>query len=251
MALPSMATEENDSKISEPSSIKPLQAVNLMSDLELSDAPLELADNVKLVFSGQESEVPPDNVIKTASHDLSSAEEVQTLDEISEEIEEDLSEGSKLNTKSNHSSRGKSHRPKDSKKSERSTYDKTDHTSKSSSHDERRSRKSRSDSRHSRSNSKSKYTSQNISKHSSDTSEKQKKRRSRHSNTESSKHSKHRTNVSLTRSDVSYTTDFSESSRQTETENSKKSSLGPRSAVSSTKVHSIAEMGKKRSKVIM
>jgi hypothetical protein len=248
MALPSVATEENDSKISEPSSIKPLEAVNLMSDLELSDAPLELADNVKLVFSGQESEVPPDNVIKTASHDLSSAEEVQTLDEISEEIEEDLSEGSKLNTKSNHSSRGKSHRPKDSKKSEQSTYDKTDHTSKSSSHDERRSRKSRSDSRHSRSNSKSKYTSQNISKHSSYTSEKQKKRRSRHSNTESSKH---RTNVSLTRSDVSYTTDFSESSRQTETESSKKSSSGPRSAVSSTKVHSIAEMGKERSKVIM
>ena len=242
-----MATEENDSKISEPSSIKPLQAVNLMSDLELSDAPLERVGNVKLVLSGQESEVALDNVIKTASPAISSAEEVQTLDEISEEIEEDISQGSEKNTNSN--TKGKSHGPKDSKKSERNE---TDHTSKNSSHNKRHS-KSRSDSRHSRSSSKSKYSSQYTSEHSSlsDTSRRQKKTHSRHSKAESSRHSKHRTDISSKKSDDSYTSDFSESSKKTKTESSKKPRLDTRSAVSSTKVTSLSEMGKKTSKVII
>ena len=249
MALSSAATEENDSKISEPSSIKPLQAVNLMSDLELSDGPLEQADNMKLALSGKESEVAPGSVIKTASHDLSSPEEVQTLDEISEEIEEDLSQGSKQNTKSCSSrKKGNSYRLKDSRKSERSEID---HTAKSSSRDKKHSRKSRSGSRHSRSGSKSKHSLQYTSEHSSlddNTSQKKKKTHSRHTKTESRGHSKHTTDLSSLKSDVSYTTDFSESSKQTEAERSKKSNLGPRSAVSSTKVKSIADMGKNTSK---
>ena len=247
LALPSVATEEKNSEISEPSSIKPFQAVNLLSDL--SDALLEAAENVK-VLSGQESKVTLDNDIKTMSHNQS-AEEVPTLDEISEEIEEDLSQGSKQNTNSNYSNKkDKSHRPKDSMRSEKS--DETYHTSKNSSHrhslSNRRS-KSRNDSRHSRSGSKSKHSSQYTSEHSSlnDTSRKQTKTHSRHSKTESSKHSQ----KSSKKSEDSYTTDFSEYSRQTETESSKKSGLDTRYAVSSTKVKSVAEMSKKTSKVII
>ncbi|CAB3980332.1 Hypothetical predicted protein [Paramuricea clavata] len=242
LALPSVATEEKNSEISEPSSIKPFQAVNLLSDL--SDARPEAAENVN-VLSGQESKVTLDDDIKTASHNQS-AEEVPTLDEISEEIEEDLSQGSKQNT--NYSSKkDKSHRPKDSMRSEQSNE--TDHTCRNSSHryslSNRRS-KSRNDSRHSRSGSKSKHSSQYTSEHSSlnDTSRKQKKTHSRHSKAESSKHSQ----KASKKSEDSYTTDFSECSRQTEPESSKKSSLDTRSAVPSTKVKSIAEMSKKTSK---
>lgn len=248
MALPSVATENENTDISEPSSIKPFQTVKLMSDLEFSDAPLELANNVKLTLSAQESEDALDNDIKSLNNDKSSAEEVQTLDEISEEIEEDLSENLQSHTKD------KSHRLKDSQKSEENTYNEADQTisknpcHRSSTPNKRRS-KSRPDSKHSTTSSKSRHNSRHTSEHSSaETTRKHTRTHSRRSKSGSTRHS-HKTDAYSKKSDDSYTSDFSESSKQTETASSKKSSLFNEPADSSKIVKSNADISKKTSKV--
>ncbi|XP_028414161.1 uncharacterized protein C19orf44-like [Dendronephthya gigantea] len=252
MALPSVATEENKTEVSEPSSIRPFQAVNLMPDLELSDAPQKLTKNVKMTLSQDESEEVIDRYVRSTGKDLSSAdsEEVHTLDEITEEIEEDLSQGSKQDTISSNLKRNnESRQQKDSPKSERVVYDETDQslhkTSSKSGHS-----KTRSDSRHSKSKSKkkTKRSSQQTSEHSYSSLDSRKEKRTSSSRSKSDS----RGHGTSKKSEDSYTTDFSDSaslsSKINETDSYTQSGLGKNSVVLSSKVTSVAEISKTTSK---
>ena len=87
----SQATEDDKSAASEQSSIQPMEAVHMMSDLELSEGPLVLGNNTKFTVDDQEPEdLDVVSEVRSISKNLVEEEEPCTVDEVTEEIEEDV-----------------------------------------------------------------------------------------------------------------------------------------------------------------